>query len=476
MGLAAIRGVAMTMPPGTVRLWECGDRLAGQNLDHPREELCMAFRFVLPWLLLGTLAPAVIAATSPDATLASARAWFDEATHQCEIDQGRLWGKTLCGPMLLVVPATRQVIASQADAQGKLHAEGGVFVGRLPSEETIANTSLDWAGMRWSEMIWPLPDNAPDRRTLMAHESFHRIQQSLGLPAADGDNAHMDTLEGRYTMQLEWRALDAALSARSDADRRARIADALAFRAARYRRFPTAQKTEASLERNEGLAEYTGVMVGNNAPAERLAMAHKDLTIHANDAGLVRSFAYATGPAYGLLLDRYRPGWRSEIVHGGSPASLLASALHVDMSAEPEIERRAARYDGATLMASERARAAAHARRIAEYTALLVTGPVLQLPLKHMKVQFNPSNLLPLGDAGTVYPTMHVGDDWGTIDVDDGALLTGDWSRLSVALPPGKLRGNTLHGNGWTVQLAPGWQVVPGKRAGDWTVQRADGK
>lgn len=436
----------------------------------------MALRFVLPCLLLGTFAPAAIAATPAEASPASAKTWFAEATRQCQADQGRLWGKTLCGPMLLVVPATRQVIASQADAQGKLHAENGVFVGRLPPEETIANTSLDWAGVRWSEMIWPLPDSAPDRRTLMAHESFHLIQQSLGLPATDGDNAHMDTLDGRYTMQLEWRALDAALSAGSDAGRRARIADALAFRAARYRRFPAAQKNEASLERNEGLAEYTGVMVGNNTPAERLAMARKDLAIHANDAGLVRSFAYATGPAYGLLLDRYRPGWRSEIVHGGSPASLLASALHVDMGAEPEIEARAARYDGATLMASERARATAHAHRVAGYTALLVTGPVLQLPLKHMKVQFNPGNLLPLGDAGTVYPTMHVSDDWGTIDVDDGALLAGDWSRLSVALPTGKLRGETLHGKGWTVRLAPGWQALPGKRAGDLTVQRTGGK
>src|SRR6185503_298310 len=115
---------------------------------------------------------------------------------------------------------TRQVIASQADAQGRLRAEGGVFVGQLPADQTLANTALDWAGVHWSEMLWPLPEDARERRTLMAHESFHRIQPSLKLLAKDGDNAHMDTLEGRYTMQLEWRALDAALAATSDVDRR----------------------------------------------------------------------------------------------------------------------------------------------------------------------------------------------------------------------------------------------------------------
>lgn len=436
----------------------------------------MSFRTALPVFLLMTLAPVTIAATLPDATLASARARFDEATRQCQADHGRLWGKSLCGPMLLVVPATRQVIASQADTQGKLHAEGGVFVGQLPTEENIANTSLTWAGVHWSEMLWPLPDNAQDRRTLMAHESFHRIQDSLGLHAGDGDNAHVDTLEGRYTMQLEWRALDAALAATTDADRRARVADALAFRAARYRSFPIAAQSETVLERNEGLAEYTGVMVGNNSPAERLAVTHKDLVIHTGDAGLTRSFAYATGPAYGLLLDRYRPGWRHDIVHGGSPASLLAAALHIDMAARPEMEQRAARYDGAALMASEQARASEHARKVAAYTAQLVTGPVMRLPLKHMKVQFNPSNLLPLGDAGTVYPTMHISDSWGTIDVDGGALLTSDWSLLSVAVPPGKLHGDKLHGKGWTLLLAPGWQPVPGTRTGDWTIREVTGK
>jgi hypothetical protein len=437
-----------------------------------RSPLFAAAGAVLCILLCAPAAAAAPAAALP-LSPAAAKTYFDEAARQCEADHGRLWGKSLCGPRLLVDPATRRVIANQADAEGQLHAEGSVFVGTLPESESIANTAVAWAGVRWSEMLWPLPADAARRRVLMTHEAFHRIQDSLGLPANNADNSQLDTLDGRYTLQLEWRALDAALAATSDADRRARAADALAFRAARYRHFPAARQTEAALERNEGLAEYTGVMVGSISAAEQVAMARHDLAVHAkNDPSFVRSFAYATGPAYGILLDRYRPGWREAIMQGGAPAALLATALDVDMRADPALEPRAARYGGGALLASERVRADSRARQAAAYKAQLINGPVLRLPIKGQHVDFDPRNLMPLGAAGTVYPTLHVIDDWGSIEVDGGALMASDWSLLTVAAPEGGARAGTLHGKGWTLKLAPGWQLAPGPRPGDRTLAR----
>jgi hypothetical protein len=40
---------------------------------------------------------------------------------------------------------------------------------------------------------------------------FHRIQPELGFIAEDGSNEHLDTLEGRVWIQLEWRALRRAV-------------------------------------------------------------------------------------------------------------------------------------------------------------------------------------------------------------------------------------------------------------------------
>ena len=46
-----------------------------------------------------------------------------------------------------------------------------------------------------------------NRHVTLAHELFHRIQSGLGLTRPEAGNRHLDTLEGRYLLQLEWRAL-----------------------------------------------------------------------------------------------------------------------------------------------------------------------------------------------------------------------------------------------------------------------------
>lgn len=71
-------------------------------------------------------------------------------------------------------------------------------------------------------------------------------------------------------MQPEWRALSGALRAHTNKDRRRGAADAVLFRAERYRLFPSAKAEEQSYEMHERLAEYTGVVIGKS---RRLAVA-----------------------------------------------------------------------------------------------------------------------------------------------------------------------------------------------------------
>ncbi|TWI01070.1 hypothetical protein IP90_02692 [Luteimonas cucumeris] len=417
---------------------------------------------------------ALQAAASESIPLADAREVFAQARSICEQDAGKLWGVSLCGPIMLVDPKSRQLIANQADANGALKARDGVFVGLLPAEQNVANTAVEWSGTRWTQMLWPLHAEPETRGTLIAHELFHRIQPQLKLPKLEsGENAHLDTLDGRYWLQLEWRALARALQAGDDAARRQAAADALLFRAERYRLFTDAAAQEQELEQNEGLAEYTGVMAGNATEQARVQAALHDLSAHVGSPSFVRSFAYATGPAYGLLLDRYAAGWRQQLAGGLRFDATLRQALASETPADVQglADQRALRYDGAALRVSETQRDIQRQQVLAANRRKFVDGPVLLLPFQHMKVQFNPSNLQPLGEHGTVYPTMRISDDWGVLEASDGALMRSDWSAVTVVAPEASA-GSDLKGEGWTLQLKPGWRLVPGSRKGDLVLEQ----
>ena len=431
----------------------------------------MELRRVKPLcLVLCLIGPAAAAESSiPDA---AARAVFAEADALCRSDAGALWGASLCGPVMLVDPSSRELAASHPDAQGRLVARDGVFVGQLPADAMVANTAVDWSGTRWTQLRWPLPQDLARRRTLLAHEMFHRLQPELSIAhPAEGSNEHLDTFDGRYFMQLEWRALAAALCT-ADADaRRSAAADALAFRAARHRLFPAAASEEAALELNEGLAEYTGVMVGNPAASARIDAALHDLRAHVDDRSFVRSFAYATGPAYGLLLDQAAPRWRDEL--GQRPRDLgtqLAEAAQITPSLdEPVLRAAAARYDGPELHHAETLREQHRIAQLQQNRARFVTGPVLRLDLRSMRIQFDPNTLQPLPGSGTVYPTMQLSDAWGTLQVTGGALIQSDWKAVFVQAPAPE--GSLLQGEGWSLRLAPGWSVVAGARSGDYVLK-----
>ncbi len=410
---------------------------------------------------------------SPVISIEEVRTYFKEAESICMADGGRLWGISLCGPIMLVDPGSRSIVASHPDSEGILKEENGAFVGRLPVTQNIANTAVTWAGVNWTQIMWPLPSNARERHTLIAHELFHRIQGQHNIPPMQpmkgGDNSHLDTMEGRYYLQLEWRALTRALQATTEVARRTAAMDAILFRAVRYQLFPDAAVQEQALEINEGLAEYTGVIIGNPTAEEQIEAALRDLAVHTSDSTFVRSFAYATGPAYGLLLDRYVSGWRQLLPNGERLDSLLQKGLsfHLSANIEAAAKERARQYDGNTLRTLETEREAKRQQIIALYRARFVDGAVLIIPLQHMNVQFDPRNLQPLGDVGTVYPNMRITDDWGVLEVANGALLKSNWKSVVVTAPESE---NSLKGDGWTLELKPGWKIVSEGRRGDFTL------
>jgi hypothetical protein len=406
---------------------------------------------------------------------AEARRLFAEARALAARDGGRTWGVPLEGPMLLADPATRAVAADRADAEGRLARRGEVWLGALPAETPLANSAIDWAGRRWTMLLLPLPSDSMERRMLVAHELWHRVQEGLGLPSAVVANAHLDERDGRLWLRLEGRALRAALLA-GGAERRARAADAVAFRLRRAALFPGAASEEATLELNEGLANYTGLRLAGWSEAERRARAVRLLDSMDVSPSLARSFAYATGPAYGLLLDASGDAdWRRAVRPPADLARRLARRLGpgaLEPRGEAAVLRLAERYGHAGLLAAERERAARRAARLAELRARFVDGPVLRLPMAQMQVSFDPTAQESLDTLGVVYPKLTVSAAWGILTVASGGALLG-WNTGRVVVPaPKDATARPVAGDGWTLELKEGWEVAPGERAGDLVVRR----
>ncbi len=396
-----------------------------------------------------------------------ARNYFAEAKALCDRDAGALWGASLHGPMLFVDRATRAVVANQLDREGRLIEQDGVFVGALSEKENIANTSMQWANVKWTMVVWPLPNDENDRAALMAHELWHRIQGDLGLPASNPANFHLDTADGRIWLRLEWRALAAALGVAGEA-RKDAITDALVFRDYRRLLCPGAQREENGLELNEGLAEYTGVKLSGRSPSAMVEHVRRKLSESETSTSFMRSFAYTSGPAWCLLLDESSAMWRKALKPGDDLTATLQQALSITLppGLSEEAKARAGRYDGDALFRDERERDAKRLQRQSELRVKLVDEPVLRLPFRNMNIEFDPNNIEALDDIGSVYPTLRITDQWGILTVSSGALVDKDWAWVQVPVARDST-GQPSRGDGWTLQLNDGWKPNPGKRQGD---------
>jgi hypothetical protein len=432
---------------------------------------------LLAWF--AAIAAQIAGAQSKAIDVAQAKQYFDEARSICEKDAGKLWGKSLCAPMIFADPQTREVVANQPDAESRLKEQNGVFVGELSPEVNPANTAMTWAGTKWTMVIWPLPASPTARARLMMHELFHHLQDDLGLPGSNPTNAHLATLEGRIWLELEWRALRQALARpeQRPLERKRAAQDALLFRLQRRSLFPKAAIEERELEMNEGLAEYTGYKLRGTDDAATTEAIISRLGSAADDSSFSRSFAYVSGPAYGMLLDLDGASWRKGLTAKSDLGELLRQmyAISLPHDTMAAANTRAAEYDGAALRWSETRQAAERQAALDTYKKRLIDGPVLRFQvLEKFDFSFDPNQVIPLDENTTIYPTLRVTDVWGVLEVSDGALMKRDQGKfveVAVEAPKDAVdKSGVVEGPGWKLTLSHGWRLAESERKGDLVV------
>jgi hypothetical protein len=345
--------------------------------------------------------------------------------------------------------------------------------GARPRSLGYANATTEWGGVQWSTFVWQLLTSfdEPSRGILMMHELFHRVERPLGLMTEDGQNGHLDTLEGRYWQLLEWRALARALGS-SGTERTSAIQDALTFRFARRQLFPAAAKNEVLEEIREGLAQYTATVTTASSPQDAASSAIQQLADYAQRDSLVRDFAYASGTAYGVLLDAWSPGWTRQLKGPedlGERLRIAGGIAATSLNSRPAAEESALKYDSVFLRIAEEKRDADQKVKLGALRRRFVDGPVLVLP--NAGGSFSNSGIAPIPGVGTVFPDVHVNAAWGVLDAAQ-VLRPDDRSNITVPAPA-SVQGSTLEGVGWTLRIAAGWVVRAGNRSADFQLVRS---
>ena len=201
-----------------------------------------------------------------------------------------------------------------------------------------ANTSVAIGDARTATLLMDAPEEAPVRESaaIAVHEAFH-VFQAERHPKWGGNEVDLFT----YTMddpvllqlsRLETEALRRSLAERSEKGAACWAAAALDLRRTR---FATLGESGALYERGTELKEGLARLVESRARSTSA----KEPVFPASEfaAGDVRSRSYAVGHAFGLLLDRFAPGWESKLEAGVDESldALLSGALAARKASRP---------------------------------------------------------------------------------------------------------------------------------------------
>ena len=371
-----------------------------------------------------------------------------------------LWNKDLYGAMLLVDPQTRQLYANEPDTDGILKPNGSIYSGILPDNINIANTSINWSGKRWAMIMIPLPQNKQDRINLLAHELFHSAQPSLGFALNNTENNHLDQRDGRIYLRLELEALKKAIQSSSEKELLQHLTNALTFRKYRYTLYDGANTTENQLELNEGIAEFTGVIISDRNKRQVTMFFVDGINSFLTNPTFVRSFAYYTTPVYGYILYNKDEDWNKKISIETDLTNYFINAFNINIPTDlrKTTESISDDYSGQIIIQEETKREEKTKKLIAEYKLKFIEQPHFEIQFEKMNVSFDPRNIIPIEDKGTIYPNIRVTDLWGILTVENGALMSPKWDKISITNPI-KTEDKMIIGDGWILQLTDGYTI-----------------
>jgi len=173
----------------------------------------------------------------------------------------------------------------------------------------------------------------------------------------------------------------------------------------------------------------------------------------------VRNFGYISGSLYGLLLDNYQPNWRQNIEYKSNLGEILKDACD-NQEIGDLTEKIKNKYNYASIYSNEAAIKVEKEQLIADYKYKFTESPSLAIFIDNYDLRFDPNTVQPIPDLGTVYPTIELIDNWGTLSVSEGGcLITENWDKAIVTADKIDVKENIITGNGWKLVLSEGYTI-----------------
>jgi len=376
-----------------------------------------------------------------------------------ESDNGSLWGHKLPHKMLFINPQNYEFVANEPLQAYGAKKDGKLFRGQYPQNKAIANTSVLIDSTPWTMVMWPLSEKSDEALELMAHESFHNLQNLLGIKISVMAIPHMDKKDARMLFRLEMNALYEALYSNNQEA----VKHALYFRKMRFDQYPGTKNEEILLETQEGLAQYTGFKLGYNAQRLKMRL-QENIRNMSKKSSLSRATAYTSGPLYGLLLDASGKPWKNGTMQNFNAFELTLQHFDIDPQSLSKLQYDEIKqhYNFDKIESEENLRWKKRQKKIEQYTNKLLEDQPLIIELVDKQIGFNPNSIIPLEPNGNVYEYFVLRDWFGVLTAKKGALMSNDWNRVNISKPT-KINQDTIEGDGWVIKLKEECEVVKNK-------------
>ena len=388
--------------------------------------LCFCMFFMM-FLLSGSMSCQFY--SQSDKQFMNAERHFKELESILKHDSAMLWGINMYGPTMFVDPESRMIVANRQDKNGLLKKNGNVYFGFLPDEYNIANTALTFSDELWTCVSRMDFDNDIERNLLLVHESWHRVQNEIGVLSVMSNNTHLENVEAAILLKMEMIALNHALM--NDGDNND-LVNALTIRMIRQEKYPN--NNEDEYECHEGLAEYTALKVLANDDKNYILMKAILLNKIENALGYdtyTHSFAYVTGPAYGFILDEISSNWKNDVMSGSTMNDILLNIVDIntDIDKDAFISNLVECYNIEVFINNEYERLTSLKQDANIMRRKFDTSPSLYIKNNGVNFTYNPNErVIPYDNLGNIYKSMRLSGDFGVVETNDGVLVTSDWS------------------------------------------------